>query len=250
MAATLRLRILAAAAAVASSLVAVAAASEAPAAAPGPGGPSSGAAVTSPALAVGTLAAAAGSGQFDSYLCKSDGGGVATSVQGVGSSFPPGGGGVPAERSAGAAGSSLGGRGVIPSSVDGAGGGWRGEPVAALQWLWLRLRLHTPSGRWRGGFYRRPRRMVGRIGGGECGGRAGGGDGGECGIRGERRGAGRRAAVELPSGSGQGWDLGEGCGSEVMGEWETDDREDGWEQYRNLGRAFSISDRPLAGKKL
>ena len=106
--------------------------------------------------------------------------------------------------------------------------------MAALQRV--RPRLLTPSGRRRGGLYGRPRRMVGRIGGGECGGR-----GGECGIRRERRGAGRRAAVELPSGSGQGWDLEKGCvacGSEVIGEWEADDREDGWKQYRNLGRAF------------
>ena len=111
--------------------------------------------------------------------------------------------------------------------------------MAALQRV--RPRLLTPSGRRRGGLYGRLRRMVGRIGCGKCGDRSGGGVGGECGIRRERRGAGRRAAVELPSGSGQGWDLEKGCvacGSEVIGEWEADDREDGWKQYRNLGRAF------------
>lgn len=55
---------------------------------------------------------------------------------------------------------------------------------------------------------------------GECGDRAGSGDFGECGIRGARRGAGRKAAVELPSGSGQGWDLG--------GTWKRGRAAEGW----------------------
>lgn len=147
---------------------------------------------------------------------------MATSVQLGLPSLPAAAG--PEERGGGC---SLQAEGLFPLSWA-AAGGWR---TAALQ------RRFTPSGRRRGGFCRRPQRMVGRIGGGECGDRAGGGDGGECGwIRGERRGAWRRAEVELPSGSGQGWDLEEGCGtgSEVMGEWETEKTAG---REREIGRA-------------
>lgn len=69
----------------------------------------------------------------------------------------------------------------------------------------------------RNGLYGRLQRVVGLAGGRECGDRAGSGDFGECGIRGERRGAGRRAAVELPSGSRQRWDLEEGADADCRG---------------------------------
>ena len=51
------------------------------------------------------------------------------------------------------------------------------------------------------------------------------------------QGEGQRWSSHLDLGRAGTWKRAVACGSEVIGEWEADDREDGWKQYRNLGRA-------------